>query len=91
MKNIVMKRLQCKEAHAEIIASDLKQLSPELQPLLDRWIEENHCEDAVLYGGYSLDMLMKEKGMYFTGAILTLDWIIKEPEKALEALAQPIC
>ena len=90
MKELIMERLQCNEKRAAVIAADLEQISPELKPLLDKWIQDGACEDATLYGGYSLDMLMKEKGYRFTGALLTLDWIIKEPETALKAMAEPI-
>ena len=94
MKKIIMERLQCKEdkkeARAAAIEKELRNISPELQPLLDKWLKDGHCEDDKLYHGYSLSMLMHEKGLHITGALLTLDWIIKEPDAALKALSEPI-
>lgn len=90
MKALIMERLQCSEKRAEIIANDLEKLHPELQPLLERWIKDGHCEDATLYHGYSLDTLMAEKRLKFTGAILTLDWILKDPDMALKALREQV-
>lgn len=90
MKSIIIERLHCSEKRAAIIENDLREISPELRPLLDRWLQDGHCSDDTLYHGYSLDRLVNDKGMRFTGALLTLDWIIKEPEDALKALSEPI-
>ncbi|MBR4039926.1 MAG: hypothetical protein IKJ11_07495 [Clostridia bacterium] len=90
MKAIIMERLNCSEKRAAVIEHDLKEITPALQPLLDRWLRDGHCEDATQYHGYSLNRLVSEMGMRFTGALLTLDWIIKEPEEALKALSEPI-
>lgn len=90
MKAIIMEHLQCSEKKATVIEKHLKGISPELVPLLDKWLRDGHCEDNTLYHGYSLNQLIRDKDLHFTGALLTLDWIIKDPEEALKALAQPI-
>lgn len=90
MKEIIMERLQCPEKRAAVIENYLKEISPELAPLLDKWLRDGHCEDDTQYHGCSLNQLIRDKGLRFTGALLTLDWIIKDPEAALKALAQPI-
>lgn len=90
MKEIIMERLQCPEKRAAVIEKNLKEISPELVPLLDKWLRDGQCEDDTMYHGYSLNTLMRDKGLRFTGALLTLDWVIKAPEEALKALSQPI-
>lgn len=90
MKTLIMNRLHCSEKQANIIVADLQKLSPALQPLLDAWIENGACNDDTLYNGHSLNTLCRDYGLHFTGALLTLDWLIKEPEKAAKALAEPI-
>ncbi len=90
MKKIIMERLQCPETRAAEIEKNLKEISPELVPLLDKWLRDGQCEDDTMYYGWSLNRLIKDKGLRFTGAVLTLDWIIKDHEAALKALAQPI-
>lgn len=90
MKEIIMERLQCPEKRAAEIEKYLETISPELVPLLNKWLHDGHCEDDTIYHGWSLNRLIKDKGLRFTGALLTLDWIIKDHEEALKALAQPI-
>ncbi len=90
MKEIIMERLQCTEKRAAVIEKYLKDISPELVPLLDKWLRDGNCEDDTLYHGHSLNQLMRDKGLRFTGALLTLDGLIKNPEEALKALSRPI-
>ncbi len=90
MKEILIERLQCSEKRAAMIAGDLEKLSPELIPLLNKWLSSGECRDDTSYHGYSLDRIMNEYGMKFTGALLTLDWILKDSQCALTALAEPI-
>lgn len=86
MKNIIMNRTGCNEKRAAIIEADLKQLHESLRPLLNRWIDEGVDSDDTLYEGYSINSLKHGFGMRFTGAILTLDWLVKDPEAAKAAL-----
>lgn len=90
MKSIIIERLHCSEKRAAIIENDLRQIDPELRPILNQWLQDGHCSNDTVYHGYSLDRLMNDMGMRFTGALLTLDWIIKDPEEAIKALSEPI-
>ena len=90
MKEIIMRRLNCSEKRAALIEGDLLRLSPPLVPALNAWLEKEDYTDDTRYHGYSIHSLMQDMDMRFTGAILTIDWIIREPEKALAALAEPI-
>ena len=90
MEDIIVSRTGCTAQEASQIAEELKALSPELRPHLKAWIKNEAYTFGNVYEGYSLESLMKDYGMAFTGAILTLDWLIREPEKAKEALSYGI-
>ena len=90
MKNIIMQRLGFAEAEAELMAQDLGSVCEQLKPLVEAWLETGEEDDATVYHGYSINSLKETYGMYFTGAVLTLDWLIREPEKAKAALAMGI-
>ena len=90
MKNIIMKRLGFGEAEAEMLAQDLGNVCAELKPLVCAWLETGAEDDDTLYHGYSVNSLKQTYGMYFTGAVLTLDWLIKAPEAAKAALKRGI-
>lgn len=82
MKKIIMERLKCDEKTAQKLEEKLRMVSDELKPILSEWIESGTEANACIFNGYSVDSLMKNHGMQFTGALLTLDWLIREPEKA---------
>lgn len=87
VKALVMERQGCNEAVAQRAAEKLAALRPELRPILDRWMEDPEIGDDRMYSGYSLNVLKDDWGMAFTGALLTLDWLLREPEIAAAALA----
>lgn len=90
MEDVIISRTGCSSQEAARAAAKLKTLSPELVPHLKAWLKDESYTFSKDYGGYSLKNLMDDFGMTFTGAILTLDWLIREPEKAREALAYGI-
>ncbi len=90
MEEVIISRTGCSSQEASQIAAALKTLSPELKPHLKAWLKDEAYTFSDNYGGYSLEKLMDDFGMTFTGAILTLDWLIREPENAKEALAYGI-
>lgn len=87
MEKLIMQRMNCTEATAKAIASDLKKLNPQLRPMLEAWVNNKPLPGRnVKYHGYSLDDLTAQFGLKFTGAILTLDWLIRDPDAALKAI-----
>lgn len=86
MKDIIMQRLGMGDAEAELMVQELSNVCMELKPLVKAWLETGTEEDDTLYHGYSINSLKRDYGMYFTGAVLTLDWLIREPEKAKAVL-----
>ena len=90
MKDLIISRTGCSEQQAAIIAADLEKLSPELVPHLKAWLKDESYTFDEEFCGYSLSSLERDYGMSFTGAILTLDWLIREPDEAKKALAYGI-
>lgn len=90
IRELLMSRMGYSEQDATLLCNDLTLLDPSLAPALNRWVTAGICSDATEYGGYSIDSLCSEFEMNFVAAILTLDWIIKEPEQALPALKSGI-
>ena len=87
---LIMQRNGCSETQAKVIAGDLEKLNPALKPLLQRWEETGAEDDATLYEGYSIDSLKAGYGLKFTGALLTLDWLLRDPETARRAISQGV-
>ena len=67
----------------------LRTLSQELIPLLEAW-QENRAYPPVEIEGYTLQDMMDEYTMHAVGAILTLDWLCKEPNEARQAMRKGI-
>lgn len=90
MKNIIIERLNCDERTAERLAAKLTAISDELKPILNAWLESAVENSDIEFNGYSINSLMKKDGVKFTGALLTLDWLIREPEKAAAVIEKGI-
>lgn len=70
-------------------ADKVENLSPILQEAFDCWVKCS-IEPSFSIKGYSYSSLIETFDMKPIGAFLTLDWLIKEPEKALENLNRGI-
>lgn len=90
MEEIIMERLNCSAKEAAEIVADLDNLHDELKPILSAWIHGEPVDYEKEYKGYSIKSLMHDFHMQFTGAILTVDWLIKDPDAASKALAYGI-
>ena len=86
MKQTIMQRLGCTEDYAEMVLQEVQQMHPLLKDAWDQWISDAKIDETVCVEGYTISQLMEEYDIPFTGAILTLDWLLKEPEQAKQAL-----
>lgn len=86
IRNLLMSRFGYSVQDVDLLSRDLEQLDSTLVPILAKWVSDGTCSDATEYSGYSIDSLCSRFDMNFIAALLTLDWIIKEPEKALTAI-----
>lgn len=90
MKEILIERLGYTTREADMVCDDLKKLDPSLAPLLERWVKDGTNTDTQEFHGYTIDGLRSGSNMNFIAALLTLDWIIREPEKAIPLIKSGI-
>lgn len=86
VKQLIIDRQGSTEDIADRVLKKLDGLQPQLKPIFEKWIDDPNVRDETDYYGYSLDWLMDDYGLNFTGALLTLDWLLRDPETAVEAL-----
>lgn len=74
------------EKNAILVSKELQNLAEPLMPLLERWLGDVNDKGDYEIAGYSIYQLQKDRQMTYPAALLTIDWIIKEPDLALESL-----
>ena len=91
-KNIISLLVQrgYNENSAKIVSSELLGLASPLEDFFLAWMEDPQNKTNFEVCGYSIFSLMEERKMTYPAAILTIDWLIKEPEKALLSLKRGI-
>ena len=81
IKDILIQR-GYNENSAELVANDLVKIDSNLVEALDKWLTEEK-ETEVECQGVSLKGIMQQYKMKYPAALLSIDWIYKEPEVAL--------
>lgn len=78
------------EKSAQLVTVELIDLSQPLDAYLAKWMQnESDMQDYSLHG-YSIKQLMEERNMTYPAALLTMDWLIKEPDAAIASLKRGI-
>ena len=72
-------------AGATRVAEKLVACAPDVQGAFETWWNTRMWPDLSVQG-YSVGRLIKEHDMNVVAALLTLDWLQREPEKALASL-----
>ena len=72
---------------AAVVAARLLRLQPQLHEEFERWWQTGSLP-SIDIEGFTTDRLMREQQLNPIAAILTLDWLIREPEKAKAAILQ---
>ena len=67
------------------ISSDLQAIDPALQNGLQSWLADQ-TETDYLIEGFKLSDLKQKFDMTYPAALLTVDWLIKEPELAKKSI-----
>ncbi|MBO7489489.1 MAG: hypothetical protein J6T88_04340 [Bacteroidales bacterium] len=86
IKKILIKR-GYQEKLAEVVAKELMTIDNRLVKPLSIWLEKGE-ESEVVIDDVSLKKLMFEKKMKYPAALLTMDWMYKEPEVAIPIVLQ---
>ena len=68
--------------HLDIVSKELLSVSSQLRPIVEKWLSTGAEEDYSVYG-FSILGLCKYRDLKYPAAILTIDWLIKEPEIAI--------
>ena len=76
------------EKTARMVLPDLLGLSEPLKSLLKAWLENEKQQSDYAIAGFSVSEMQKERGMNYPAALLTIDWLIKEPENAKKSLTK---
>lgn len=78
-----------KESNAKAAAQPLQLLSSPLDAMFYKWIETEETEDFSAHD-YSIATFINDWDMKYPAALLTMDWILKEPEAAIRELKKGI-
>ena len=73
------------EKSAKLVLDDLLHLSAPLNDYLLEWIENETCKDYNI-DEFSIHEFQEKRNMKYPAALLTMDWLLKEPIKAKESL-----
>lgn len=78
------------QRNASLVAEEMVNIAPQLQQYLEAWLMDKSYNENYEVGEYSLKRLQEERCMNYPAALLTMDWLIKEPEAALRSLNRGI-
>lgn len=78
------------QRNASLVAEEMVNIAPQLQQYLEAWLMDKSYNENYEVGEYSLKRLQEERRMNYPAALLTMDWLIKEPEAALRSLNRGI-
>lgn len=75
---------------AELVVEELTKLEKPLNDYLECWLLDESDKKDFVANGYSISQLQSERQMSYPAALLTIDWLIKEPENANASLSKGI-
>lgn len=88
-----IKEILAKEQYPEFMIEStidkIERFAPAVKNVFNEWYSSNKNPDFSVEGFSFCDLIAKW-GMKPVGAFITLDWLVREPEKANEALLKGI-
>lgn len=91
IESVLITREKYAENKAQAVADDLMQLHQSLVPLFERWFDDPGDQDDFVAEGLSLKALCDKLKMNYAAALLTMDWVIKDPAAAVSAIKSRFC
>jgi hypothetical protein len=76
------------EKNAARVAHNLQACTPVIQEAFDKWWHGEGLDTHLEVKGYTLKRLIEEYGFGPIVAFLDMDWLIREPEQASQALSE---
>jgi len=67
----------------------IQNFNEQISMVFKKWVVDN-ITPQITIEGYSFEYLVHTMKMQPVGAFITLDWLVREPEKAKQALRQGI-
>jgi len=93
MKDAIVKilvgELDYSDYVASLTADDLLSLHPKLQPALRAWLD-NRSITNIEVEGISVKLLVEQRGYTFPSALISMDWLLTEPEIAKAELTNEV-
>jgi hypothetical protein len=86
IKDILIDELEYTKYEADVTTEDLLNLDDSLIPVFAAWLKDRTITDIEI-SKTSLVKLMRENSLKFPSALITLDWLTKDPETAKKALS----
>ena len=71
---------------ADQAAEKIEKMAPQLRRGLEQWFQTGQLAD-ISAGGFTAAELTEQRGMTVPAAFLVMDWYLREPEEAGQALA----
>lgn len=78
-----------KPQQAKSVSVSLLKIDDSLKPLLNDWLTSAKETDYEVEG-YKITLLMQKYKLFYPAALLTLDWLLRDPEKAKSAINRGI-
>lgn len=78
------------ENNAKLVAEEILTLHPSLQPLWEHWVNDPTVCDGFEAEGFSIRFFMEKQRMAYPAALLSVDWILKEPEAAVKSIKKTV-
>jgi len=76
------------EVNAKEVTLNLLACTPVIQEAFEKWWRGEGLDPQLAVKGYTLKRLIEEYGFGPIAAFLDMDWLIREPEKASQALSE---
>lgn len=70
------------EKAAILVAEKLTHISQNLKPALEAWLKEGKETEESAEGFSTSSLMARQTGMTYPAALLSIDWLLREPQKA---------
>ena len=77
------------ELQAKRLSKELLALSPDLANCFDTWAEEGAEKDYTAHGMYVKEIITKYS-LKYPAALLSIDWVLKDPEHAIPVIKRGV-
>ncbi len=77
------------DRQASVAMEKLSRINDQLKAGIERWAESGIETDYTI-AGVNLSKLKSEFSLTYPAALLTMDWLIREPDKALASIKRGI-